>query len=728
MSEIDELRKTLTELRRKARLDVNISDELNSQLVNTTTALDQSLNKLQNAKEIDPTQIKALFENAQRLSLMLEDIKKGKNAYPSYIDDFVPSIAKNPYTMPRNLFEPQGAQQITVNAGGKLRTERAELALSVLFPGSTTFRYGTAPSKIRLGMWSQDGRAHLSSIHDLSPEPEFEIKVQGRKLRVYKPLKLNSFLLRAQTAICTTCLSLLDDDETCSHGTVQPYSKLPSNFPIIDKSEISRKTDLTKKLQQPLSLIIPQTTFIPVLEVGLALIGFERTATVRRRQSYRTVRVEYDPPIGIRMLTSGASFRINIPCDFLNELLSKNRVIRRDLIIQAIANKTAEVISRKGIPSYYHELLVSSLIGVLHLEDVIDEVTTIARLRSADTIPQIISEIDAELVFYESSRPDLAIVSDLIRELQTFVISEESLRNNLKAVVLHSMAHVLLLATAITSGSQLDDLDYLLNHQNDEVVVFDSVSGGNGSSETAFEFLFELGQFNIEEYLESDERQEIFRPRNLDEVAFELLLPCLNGVADRAFLFGKVEPSENEIKRKLTELKNKSTTHSNAIARIKSYGSPSMFPLGIGYHGVDYTQLSREADRFKEMATICLHGCPECISIGRKCHVGSFYERYNISKFALDELLNFLLKDATIDHYSEDDILKILESKGFAIIRISCDDKAACTKITNEMNANILALSGKQLTGGHHIKFSGHWLDVNISSGSLIYYYMLKVI
>jgi hypothetical protein len=56
------------------------------------------------------------------------------------------------------------------------------------------------------------------------------------------------------------------------------------------------------------------------------------------------------------------------------------------------------------------------------------------------------------------------------------------------------MAHVLLLAIAITSGSQLDDLDFLLREETNEVVVFDAVSGGNGSSETAFDFLFEPGQ------------------------------------------------------------------------------------------------------------------------------------------------------------------------------------------------------------------------------------------
>lgn len=723
MSEIEEVKKILNDLRKKARHDSNLSDVLHTELVTASAGLEKALEKLEQSKQLDATQIKSLYENAQRLSLMLEDIKRGRSTYPSYIDEFVPSIADAPYTMPRNLFEPQGAQQITINVGNQLKMERAELVLSILFPGSTTFRYGTSPFKIRLGRWSQDGRAHLSSIHELSPKPEFELKVRDTTLHVYKPLKLNAFHLRQHNAICVTCLSLIDDDETCGHGTLQPHSKLPSNFPVIKKIELARKSADSKTLQKPLSLIVPQATFLPQIEVGLAVTGFERTATVRGH--YRTMRIEYDPPIGIRLSTSGLSFRINIPEDFLSKTLASSPMIRRDLIIQILANVIAEIMGEVGLPSYYHELLLSSIISTVHLDDIINEKATIDRLRAADFIAQATAEIDNELRFYESSRPDAELVSEVYKALQTFDITEKNLCDKLRENILHSMAHVLLLATAVTSGSQLDDLDYLLKDVN-EVVIFDAVSGGNGSSETAFEFLFEIGKFDIAEYLESEERQEIYKPRNLDETAFELMLPCLNGVADRAFLFGKINPPENEIRRKLVELCNKSSTHAAAIARIKKYGSQSIFSLGIGYHGVDYSQLPREADRFKEVVSICLHGCPECISIGRKCHVGSFYEKYSISKLALDELLNYVLIDATFDSLSEDQILKILKGRGLVVIRVSCDQEKSCEEISKNVNSQILGFSGREIDGGH-IKFAGHWMNVDLPSGAINYYYMLKV-
>lgn len=724
MSETKELRAVLDDLRKKVRQDLKVQGNLNDEVVLASKKLEEALEKLELTKQMDPERIRLLYENAQRLSLMLEDIKRGKTGYPSYIDDFVPSIANAPYTIPRTLFEPQGAQQISVNVEGQMKVERAELALAVLFPGSTTYRYGAAPVKIRLGRWSQSGRAHLSSIHELSPMPEFELKVGEKSLHVYKPLTLRAFRLHWQCPICTMCLSLIDNDETCGHRSMQPHAKLPSSYPIIRKQEISRVSGDTKSLQTPLSLIILQTTFLPELEIGLAVMGFERTATARGNS--RTMRIEYDPPIGIKLSTAGLSFKMNIPLQFLSETLETDQALLRDIILQVIANEIADITGEIGLPSYHHELLLSSVISAAHLDDVVDEKTTTDRLRDSNFVPQASAAIDHELSFYESARPDANLILQVLTSLQTLEITKSNLHARLKETILHSLAHILLLAVAVTSGSQLDDLDYSLK-DSDEVVIFDSVSGGNGSCETAFEFLSEVGTFNLEEYLGSEEREELYKPRNFDETAFEFLLPCLNGVSDRIFLFGKVEPFENEIRRKLSELKGKSTTHNASITKIRTYGSSRMYPISIGYHAMDYSTFHHEADRFKEVASICLHGCPECISIGRKCHLGSFYEEYNISKLALDKLLEYTLRPATLIEPSADQILDILKKQGLAVLKGSSDKKDACQEVVKNLNTRILELVGQEINGGH-VKFAGHWVDVDLPTGNLNYYYLLKVI
>lgn len=726
MSVTQELRTLLGELKKEVRQDQNVSDAVYDQLVVAVAEIEEALVKLEKAKQVDEAEAKQLYEGAQRLALMLEEIRRSqRGGYPSYIDDFVPSTSKPPYTMPRTLYEPQGAEQISVNVAGQMNAERAELALAILFPGSTTYRYGAPPIKVRTDRWFQSGRARLSSVHELSPKPEFEFRIGDRPFRVYKPLTLRAFRMYVRPAVCTTCLSLSDGDETCGHSTLQFRAKLPSSYPIIRRLELSRTLTEKKTLQKPTCLLVPQVTFLSQLEVGLALMGFERTATVRG--SSRTVRVDYDPPIGVRLMTSGISFEVNIPEKFIEEILSSNLMLRRDTILQLLSNRLARAMTQVGLPSYHHELLLSSLIAVIGLDDPIDEITVLERLRSENLITNVNLALPRELAFYESAPPDGALVESMLTTLQAFDITEDSLRARLRQTLLHSLAHVFLLAVAVTSGSQLDDLDYLVKEESGEVVIFDAVSGGNGSSEAAFEFLSEAGKFSIKEYTESEEREEIYRPRNFDETAFEFLLPCINGVSDRVFFFSRVEPLESETKRKLSELRGKERTHQRAVGRIREYGNSRIFPIGIGYHAVDYSNESQEADRFKEAASICLHGCPECISIGRKCHLGSFYEKYGISKFALDELLSHLVQEAILGKSSSSQILTTLNEHGFAVLKGSCNDQQSCRELVNNLNAQVLELVGKKLNEGH-VKFAGHWVNMDFASGELNYYYMLKVI
>lgn len=726
MSTTRELRLVLAQLKKKVRQDPDISDTSYDQLVIGVAELEKALDMLDKAKQLDEAKVNALYENAQRLSLMLEEIKRSRGfGKPSYIDEFITSIAKPPFSMPKTLYEPQGAEQISIDVEGHMTSQRAELSLALLFPGSASYRYGSPPAKIFLGKWFQSGRARLSSLHELSPKPIFQLKMGDRITRVYKPLTLRAFRMRGQRALCTVCLSLSDGDETCGHSALQFRAKLPSNFPIIKRLELSRVPAEKKTIQKPMSFLIPEVTFLSQLEVGLALIGFERTATVRG--SSRTVRVEYDPPIGIRLMTSGISFKINVPKEFEEKILASNPMLKRDTILQLLSTKLLEIMSEIGLPSYHHELLLSSLIVVLGLDDPLDEELVLKRLKSEELIANVNSAIDQELVFYESTRPDGALINRVLTELQLFDIKEDDLHYKLRKTILHSLAHVLLLAAAITSGSQLDDLDYLVKEETEEVVIFDAVSGGNGSSETVFEFLSEMGKFSIKEYLESEEREEIYRPRNFDETVFEFLLPCINGVSDKIFFFGKVEPFENEIKHKLKELKDKATTHERAIRKIRECGNTRMFPIGIGYHAVDYSRESQEAERFKETANICLHGCPECISIGRKCHLGSFFEKYGISKFLLDEVLNHIIGRATLSNPSLSQILSTLNAQGFAVLKGSCNEQHACQELVKNVNTQILELVGQKVKDGY-VKFAGHWVNMDFVSSQLNYYYLLKVI
>ena len=726
MNIVEELKKYIDELLNKVRFDRNVSIDAYKEIMTASEELLKALTDLEKSRRIDEQQIKKLYENANSLFQMIETIKRTRqDAKPSYIDEFIPSISPPPFTMPRTLFDPQGTEQIAIDVSGRVYSERAELALALLFPGSITYRYGT-PVKICCGRWFQSGRARLSSLHELDPDPQFELKEAHRTFKVYKPLTLRAFRLPRPYQICVECLSLSDGDENCGHSAPRIHvRRLPSNHPIIRKLELSRIEGEKRKIQMPMALIVPEVTFLPEIEVGIALIGFERTISVRGRS--RQVRVIYDPPIGVKIKTAGISFKVKISDDFVKAILDSNRILRRDVILQILANELSDIMSDVGLPSYYHEPLLSAIISIIGLDEVIDERTVTSSLHDPGFVNRVINALNTEFAFREGTRPDAPLTQRVLESLQNLTITENELHMRLYRTILHSLAHVFLLATAITSGSQLDDIDYLVNEDEAEIIIFDAVSGGNGSSKTAFEFLSEEGKFDVETYWQSEEREEIYRPKNFDETAFELLLPCINSIADRIFLFGRVKPAENEIKRKLRELRIKESTHQRAIRRIVEYGISKLFPIGIGYHAVDYTNDPREAERFREMANICLHGCPECISIGRKCNYGSFYEKYNISKLALDELLNHNIKELMVTSLSIDETLKILKKYEVAILSVPCIDEKLYGELLTKLNSLSLQLVGREMNG-KHVKLSGYWIGTTPNFEGIIYNYMFQLV
>lgn len=726
MNIIEKLRKYVEELLNKIRYDKNIPFEVYKEIMAASEELLSTLANLEETKQIDELRIKTLYENAKNLFQMIETVKRMRqDAKPSYIDDFIPSISPPPFTMPKSLFDPQGIEGIAVDVSGRVYSERAELALALLFPGSVTYRYGF-PVKVCCGRWFQSGRARLSSLHELDPEPQFDLKEGKKAVKVYKPLTLRAFRLPRPHQICVECLSLSDGDENCGHSAPRiPIRRLPSDYPIIKKLELSRTEEGKKEIQMPMSLIVSEATFLPEIEVGIALIGFERVASVRGGS--RQIRVIYDPPIGVKIKTAGISFKVKLNGDFIRAVLGFNLILRRDIILQLLANELADIMSDVGLPSYYHEPLLSAVISAIGLDEVVDEDAVTSRLHDSSFVVRVIEALNTEFMFSEGTLPDSQLIRRVLESLQSLTLTESELRLRLYRTILHSLAHVFLLATAIASGSQLDDIDYLINEKEAEIIIFDAVSGGNGSSKTAFEFLSEEGKFDIETYWQSEEKEEIYRPKNFDETAFELLLPCINSIADRIFLFGRVEPSESEIKRKLKELRIKEGTHQMAIRRIIEYGISRLFPVGIGYHAVDYSNDPREAERFKEMANVCLHGCPECISIGRKCNYGSFYEKYNISKLALDELLNYNLKKLTVTSLSIDETLRTLKEYGVAILTASCTNERLYEELLTRINSLMLQLVGREISG-RHVKLSGHWIGTTPNFEGIVYNYMFQLV
>jgi hypothetical protein len=85
------------------------------------------------------------------------------------------------------------------------------------------------------------------------------------------------------------------------------------------------------------------------------------------------------------------------------------------------------------------------------------------------------------------------------------------------------------------------------------------------------------------------------------------------------------------------------------------------------------------------------------------------------------------MKDSTLSEPSTDEVLATLKKRGFAIVKASCDERQTCKKVVDRLSAIVLELVGEEINGSH-IKLSGHWVNMDLTSGALSYYYMLRVI
>ncbi len=724
MKELQEFSETLRRLKEDLRFERSLPSALHDRLVAALQELVDAKGKVEKASELDEEKVKTQYHRSLAFSRIVSNLKAQQGRFaipPSYLYDVAPSLTEPPYTIPKTLSEPEGAERISIKARGKVMSERAELALALLFPGSTTYRYGGGPVKVRTGPWFQAGRASLSDVHVLSPETEFDIDIDGRKRHVRRPITLHTIPIARRPFVCRFCLSISDNDETCNHRGSIPM-KLPSSYPVLIKKELRREIGETISFRLPLSRIVTEASFLDFLEIGVAARGFERTVSLRGGQT--TISVDFDPPIGFKLATTGISFKIT-PLEELAPRLAEDRMFGRDVIIQLLSSRLRDALRSAELPPYHHEPVLSSLVNALGLDSTVDLDTINATMSDERFAERVLQEAAREQTLYESTPIDATRLTQAIHEVAESEISQDDVKLHTSSAVMHTLAHSILLACAVTSGSQLEDLDYIVGE--DEVVIFDSASGGNGSCAMCFQFLSTSGSFSLKEYLGSEEWKEIHRPRNFDETLFELLLPCLNGVSDRSFFFGHVLPREAETRRKIIELEEKENTHRRAVERFREYGLESAYPTSIGFHAVDYSTDPSDADRFKEVASICLHGCPECISLGSKCVAGSFRERYSVSKYALDRLLLMRMQPFIVNNLDKAGILERLGQDGLAILRVLCQSSEDYDDVTDGAMELILDIAGQNVDG-KYVKFAGHWADLDYDTSGLAYYYLLAVV
>jgi hypothetical protein len=726
--EISKMQQILNELKVRLRADSNVPTERMGELYTAIRDLENALSEYRTTHldEAGRPDVASL-ERLRRKLWVVQTIQGIQN--PSYFDEFASTLAEHPYALPKALFDPQGRDLVTIDFPGnrsnpQFHKERLDLALRILYPGSFTYRYGV-PMKIETGQFSRRFVANLK-MHMLSPDPIFKTDRDGRKIDVYKPISLRSIQVDTRNPyICTNCLSVSGLDEGCSHAQqVKKPLRLPSSSPVTTNQELDRMVGSSIALGPPLSAVIQSVAYLEKIRVGQAVLGFERSA------ASRVTIVDYDPPIGMVLETKGLAFKFNIPEKVLDQLTTIP-VLFRDVLTQLLAHKLAASLALNGVPSYYLEPILSGLVSALRLDEKSKDISTIlAEFTAGSWVEDAVHATMSEGAnYYERFDVQDHNLRDLYQALSRQAVNTAIIREEIKKRLLHSLAHNLLIAGCITAGCLPSDLEYLI--ADNEIILFDTVDGGNGSSAMIFEFVSSRDSFSLEdsgEKVAKDFKETTFRPKYFDEALLELMLPCQQGVSERIFHRGLPIPQHQEISRRIAALERQREVYSDAYQLISGMGVENCFIASLGLHVPLGLRLDiNSAERLKESFSVCLHGCPDCLALGNRCDEGGFLEKFSLSKEALDEYYRYVTKPYTLDFQAEDSAIEsVLTSYGVAILTMivsTIPDEGTADKLQQRVSE----FRGRKLRE-RFIKYAGFWVDSPVSTSEVRFCALLVLV
>lgn len=650
---------------------------------------------------------KRLYE----MALKLRNLER--NA--TYLDEFMRLLTDPPYTLPANYFEPDTGPSVIIDLGGgeseRYKTESAERALNICFPGSTTYRYAK-PKKILCGRYSRNGKADLSA-HKTSEKRIFELNGKD----VYRIIELKArdpVFFMSRQSVCPICLSVSDGDETCHHQVKKmQYSKTMSSYVNKESVEIERHIkENPKKLRYPLNQIFDEISFLEKLRIGVALTGFSRSS------AGTTTEVNYDKLIGYVIETKGIVFKLKpIDKDFIEKIFDEKYLIR-DLLIDLISLTLFNSISDNGIPTYHTDLFASACIKALKLDHIdfsFDYKTILENIKEEDWIQHALQHIHDESHLY-AGRIDISdeIIIKVFDTIRNAGFSKDEIIDHIHKLIIKSLSQLIFLSGCTVSGSSYTDLDFNFNSGaglSGEILLYDSSNGANGSSQLIYEYL-SLPEAELK--INEEGELPLHRPRYLDETIVEYLLPCPQGIADRIHFQNLSSVlKEDSLSSSLKYLENLQKESPSTIDIIKQRGIQNIFPLGIGLRSVDDTlEFQRESEKLREFASICIHGCPDCISLGNKSKPNQFVEKYSISKYLLDMLFSYRTSEIRLaSNTPKEKITEILQKYNIIIIT-----KKLYKPEDNydDLEKLISDLIGKQING-RFVKLSGKWFDCKIA-------------
>ena len=257
--------------------------------------------------------------------------------------------------------------------------------------------------------------------------------------------------------------------------------------------------------------------------------------------------------------------------------------------------------------------------------------------------------------------------------------------------------------------------------------MFDSTNGANG----ACELVYDLLTAPQESYVFGN-RSQLSKPKYFDEGFTEYVLPCPQGVIERIFHQGLHNLIQNNtsVNRSFVQLDIILQENPSVAQAISNSTIFNLFATSIGFGGT-LNQAGEELDitdsyRLKNAADICIHGCPDCISIGYHTKTHWLSEKYSISKYLLDLLFRFHTNEIRItDDLDMNLIENTLRNHNMVILTRTL---ANANQTANDLETFVTSLIGRELDDKLY-KISGKWIDCPISdSPSVEVSYLISLI
>lgn len=730
------------EILKRSNLDPDDMLDIMAEIGNITPLFQEIQNAEKEKRKIieesgqDPAQIRIISEMIEKLEV--ERSTAGRYGGINKIDDLVSLLSPTPYTLP-TFYTGSNTDDVQVHipSRGESQFEKVNLVFQTMFPGSTFNTYGSK-LKSRCGNYANYIVDLSSAYHRLTDAQIFTH--QNNPVFGLKDLSTKS--PGGDGWMCRNCLTTIDYDEqdcACPRELEDGKSKFRKqikvhNSPRIETIVLSSDLDITdtKQFNFPLDHFV-NTSFLEDLEIGVVLTGFTRTAQklgVSREITYR-------PSLGYKMHTKGILFEVNeLPEEFIDVVFS-NKVIVRDVIIDLIHDKVLAGMKDKARQIFEIELFLSSCIRTLQLDqydDGFDIGKKLNEINDPAWIDSCILEFHRQEANWEGTRQGLT--DDVIREIFTVVsdagFTEQSIQRKIRELVMNSLAQLLYLNSCVTSGSNFDDIDFLVRRDDDgtltnQIIMFDSTNGANG----ACELVYELLTAPQEPYVFGN-RTELSKPKYFDEGFTEMLLPCPQGVTERIFYqdLHNLIQNNRSVGRSLMQLESVSQENPEIAQSIRDSTIFNLFATFTGLRdvlGQDGTELGQlDSYRLKNATDVCIHGCPDCISIGSETKTHTLSERFSISKYLLDLLFRFHTSEIRItDNFDMDQIENTLRKYNMVILTRTLADP---NQTADDLETLVTSLIGKELDNKLY-KISGKWIDCPISnSPSVEVSYLISLI